>query len=236
MRGRDGIVVAADTRAVGDLGIYTDGISKVRQVFKNCCVGYCGDDANWAMAPIDRAVKECGAEADALGDAGEFAESLSAAAQHALSERRAPDGNPPHVQYIVVGYTLRHDGVPDRAVLSILSRDDSWVPGDKVQGWFLKAGRWDLVPHFSSLLGKRNDDMSVSLLSKVAIMVLHQTARVLFTVAPPFELFVVTPNGFKRKPTARLVALAESAERAMGEALRTELRLPKRRDKGKAAS
>jgi 20S proteasome alpha/beta subunit len=224
MQGRDGLLIAADSRAITTRGTYSDGARKIVPVFRNCCVAYCGDDGCLARPLIDSAIDECRASPKKLGDASLFSNVLSDVTRSRFVAGSAVGERKYDFAHVVIGYLLSGEK-PGHPVLSILHQDTGWHPAGEIKGWFLAAGRWDLVPYCNALLGKKSAEMTVDDLSKIAIFVLHETAKICCTVAPPLDLFIVRPDGFKRVPTGRLVRQAEIVQRELGTILRHGLGL-----------
>jgi 20S proteasome alpha/beta subunit len=230
MQGRDGLLIAADGRAVTAQAGYTDGIHKILPVFSNCCVAYCGDDAGFGRPIVDAAMRECGASPVLTGDASAFSDTLSGLARDRLAAGKAGE-NKRNLTYIVAGYSL-HGRRSDRAVLNVIGPDNLWQPYGEVKGWFCPACRHELIPYYNSVLGERSAGLAINDLARIAVLVLYETAKIDLLVAGPLDLFIVRPDGFKQMPTKRLLKQAEVTQRELEKVLRNRLALPQPRHSG----
>jgi hypothetical protein len=200
-------------------GTYTDNIDKIVQVGSNCCVGMAGTCGLAGPDLIEQAANRIGAKESRPTDAIALAGFLSEYTQRQCGNYLGSGGTNIDVNFVVAGYKVDAEGKAGEAVLRVLLANTAWTPMAEDKGWFLCAGRGDLVPHYRDLIGKDLDELSMAELGPIGVFILLRTAKFCASVSGPFDMFHVHSDLCVPVETARLVKWAEKIGPKIGRTL-----------------
>jgi len=201
VRGSDGVVMGSDSRAVNN-GMAIDGVHKLVQVAKNCCVGVAGT-ASAGVPFLRDAVQEMGLSIDRAVDAHEVARGLEKVLNRRLDgandkERRLLAS----AKFILAGYL----GGGVRPVICVL---DALVGRffilDQPEG-FNKIGQDNLASYYLALLQQPSDGIPCGELARLVHFILAETSDTAPSVAMPFYLVRVSVNAVHRLDASEYVA------------------------------
>ncbi|MFC2105995.1 hypothetical protein ACFLS0_04525, partial [Candidatus Bipolaricaulota bacterium] len=201
VRGSDGVVMGADSRAVNN-GMAIDGVHKIVQVARDCCVGV-AETASAGVPFLRDAVQEMGLSIDRVADAHEVARGL----EEVLNRRLDQAGDKEKrllasAKFILAGYM--GDGV--RSVVYVL---DAQLVGrffilDQPEG-FNKIGQDNLASYYLALLQQPSDGIPCGELARLVHFILAETSDTAPSVAMPFYLVRVGVDGVHRLDAAEYV-------------------------------
>ena len=206
VRGADGVVMGSDSRAVNN-GMAIDGVHKLVQVARNCCIGV-AETASAGVPFLRDAVQEMGLSIDRVADAHEVARGLEEVLNRRLD--RANDKEKrllASAKFILAGYL----GGGARSVIYVL---DSLVGRffvlDQPEG-FNKIGQDNLASYYLSLLQQPLDGIPCGELARLVHFILAETSDTAPNVAMPFYLVRVGVNGVNQLDAADYVATSLGA-------------------------
>jgi predicted proteasome-type protease len=216
MRCRDGVVIAADSRAVSGTS-YQDGVDKITRVARNCCIAVSGNNATAGIPYIRDLIREMPLSIAWDADVHNVARMFQRLLDAAMAATGGPDRSPVSAaRFLIAGYMGGADPTVYSLVLEPLRQCFSLL--DQPEG-YNKLGEEGLVTYYVKAAGVRPASLSCREIAPLVHFILHETVTLRCTVGEPLRMFFVRETGVEEVDPDSFLEVSSIASKLMREAV-----------------